>query len=623
MAHHHDHEGEENHAPIVIRILLSAVLFACALLIRASKTVTLILYLTVYLLIGYDIWIEALRSIFSGELFDESFLMSLASCGALIIGEFPEGVAVMLLYQIGELLQDVAVDASKEKIGSLSALRPDTAHLINNDQEVDVAPDAVTLGNVILIRPGERIPLDGVILSGASTLDLSALTGESAPVDCQPGDSVLSGSINQSGVLTVSVTKSADESSMQRVLRLMDEASDKKAKTEQFITRFSRIYTPCVVLLAVLLAVLPSLILREPFSEWFHRALSFLVISCPCALVISVPLTFFVGLSAASKAGILIKGGNYLEALEHPDIMIFDKTGTLTNGRLAVSHIVPEPGYDNFLLYYTAACERHAVHPVADALRAICPEAAQADVQDVEELPGFGITALIGGQRVLCGNARLMSKYNIRAAQPDFPGTVVHTAINGLYAGYIIFKDSVKESAPSALSALRKSGVRKLVMLTGDSESSARAISSLIQLDSYAASLLPEQKLAEVDKLYAGKAEGRTLLYVGDGINDAPVLKRADAGIAMGGAGSDSAIESADIVLMDDDLGKLPLAIAIARKTMRIARENILFALIVKLIVLLISALGLAGMWSAVFADVGVSLICIFNALRGARGIAP
>ena len=586
-----------------------------------------LLYLLPYAVIGWDVLYDAGRNIVRGQVFDENFLMALATVGAFFTGEYAEAVFVMLFYQVGELFQDYAVGKSRRSIAALMDIRPDVANLAGPDGTVTaVDPEDVAVGDTIVVKPGERVPLDGLVLEGCSTLDTAALTGESVPREVQPGDTVLNGCINQRGLLRLRVTKPFSESTVARILDLVENASEKKSRSEQFITRFARYYTPCVVLAALALFAVPSLLLLLPappaflagtvWSQWLHRALVFLVISCPCALVISVPLSFFGGIGGASRCGILVKGSNYLEALAHADTVVFDKTGTLTRGIFAVAAVHPAQGISEAqLLEYAALTEQWSDHPISQSLRAACPAALDpARVTEVEEIAGHGVTARVDGHTVAVGNSRLMERMGVNALPCELPGTLVHVTVDGFYAGHIVISDLPKDDARAAIASLRTQGVRRIVMLTGDTDAVAAHTAAQLGVDEYRAELLPGDKVEATEALLA-EAAGK-LAFVGDGINDAPVLSRADVGIAMGAMGADAAIEAADIVLMDDHPSKIAVAISIARRTMTIVRQNIVFALGVKALVLLLGALGYAGMWAAVFADVGVAVIAILNAMR-------
>ena len=576
-------------------------------------------YLIAYLIIGWDILYKAIRNIGNGQLFDESFLMAAATVGAFATGEYAEAVFVMLFFQTGELFEDYAVGKSRKSIAALMDIRPDTANLEGADGKTEeVDPEDVEVGAVIVVKPGERIPLDGVILSGTSSLDTAALTGESLPRDVAPGDNVISGCINRSGLLRVSVTRLCGDSTVSKILDLVENAGEKKSVSETFITRFARWYTPCVVFSAAALAVIPPLFVGG-WGDWFHRALIFLVVSCPCALVISVPLSFFGGIGGASRRGILVKGSNYLEALAKTETVVFDKTGTLTRGTFTVTAIHPEEGFSREQLLETAAlAEQYSDHPISISLRAAC--GAPLDprrVTGAEEVAGHGVRAQVDGRFVCVGSARLMERCGLSIPPCDAAGTVIHVAAEGTYMGRIVISDRPKETAAKAIADLKRNGVRRTVMLTGDTEAAAKAAAEELGVDGYHAELLPADKVERVEQLLSGTS-GK-LAFVGDGINDAPVLARSDIGIAMGALGSDAAIEAADIVLMDDNPEKIALAMRISRKTMRIVKQNILFALGIKFAVLLLGAFGLATMWMAVFADVGVAFIAILNAMRCLR----
>ena len=577
-----------------------------------------VLYLIPYGIIGWDVLWRAIRNIKNGQVFDENFLMSVATVGAFGCGEYPEAVAVMLFYQVGELFQSVAVDRSRKSISALMDIRPDYANMERNGELVQVDPEEVSVGDVIVVKAGERVPLDGTVLEGTSSLDTAALTGESLPRDVQAGDEVVSGCVNLTGVLHVKVNKPFGESTVAKILDLVENSSSKKAKAENFITKFARYYTPAVVFAALALAALPPLLGMGPWLMWVQRALNFLVVSCPCALVISIPLSFFGGIGGASKQGILVKGGNYLEALAQAGIVVFDKTGTLTKGSFEVTAVHPQQVSEQELLELAALAERFSDHPISRSIQAACQSAPDPNrVTDAKEIAGHGVRAVVDGKTVLAGNQKLMDQFHIPFEDAcHHVGTIIHVAVDGVYMGHIVISDQVKEGAKETLRDLKAAGMRKTVMLTGDSQAVGQAVARQLGLDEVHAELLPGDKVDQVERLLQSKGPKEQLVFVGDGINDAPVLSRADIGVAMGAMGSDAAIEAADIVLMDDDLKKLPVAVRIARKTLRIVRENIVFALAVKFLVLILSALGVANMWWAVFADVGVSVIAILNSMR-------
>ena len=577
-----------------------------------------VLYLIPYGIIGWDVLWRAIRNIKNGQVFDENFLMSVATVGAFGCGEYPEAVAVMLFYQVGELFQSVAVDRSRKSISALMDIRPDYANIERSGELVQVDPEEVSVGDVIVVKAGERVPLDGTVLEGTSSLDTAALTGESLPRDVQAGDEVVSGCVNLTGVLHVKVNKPFGESTVAKILDLVENSSSKKAKAENFITKFARYYTPAVVFAALALAALPPLLGMGPWLMWVQRALNFLVVSCPCALVISIPLSFFGGIGGASKQGILVKGGNYLEALAQAGIVVFDKTGTLTKGSFEVTAVHPQQVSEQELLELAALAERFSDHPISRSIQAACQSAPDPNrVTDAKEIAGHGVRAVVDGKTVLAGNQKLMDQFHIPFEDAcHHVGTIIHVAVDGVYMGHIVISDQVKEGAKETLRDLKAAGVRKTVMLTGDSQAVGQAVARQLGLDEVHAELLPGDKVDQVEGLLQNKGPKEQLVFVGDGINDAPVLSRADIGVAMGAMGSDAAIEAADIVLMDDDLKKLPVAVRIARKTLRIVRENIVFALAVKFLVLILSAVGVANMWWAVFADVGVSVIAILNSMR-------
>ncbi len=604
------------------RILASAAFFAAALLGPWSGWLRLAVFLVPYIVIGYDVLWKAVRNISHGQVFDENFLMSLATVGAFFIGEYAEAVAVMLFYQVGELFQSYAVGRSRRSIAALMDIRSDYANLERDGQLCQVDPEEVEVGQTIVIRSGERIPLDGVILTGSSSLDTAALTGESVPRDVAPGDAVISGCINGGGLLRVQVTRSYGQSTVARILDLVENASGKKARAEHFITRFARYYTPAVVIGAAALALVPPLLLGGGWSSWLRRALIFLVISCPCALVISVPLSFFGGIGGASRQGILVKGGNYLEALAKTKVLVFDKTGTLTQGTFQVTEVCPVSGVDgDHLLELAALAEGGSNHPIAQSLQAAWKgKDTRNRVTEFEEIPGMGVRAVVDGSTVWAGNSRLMEKAGaaMEASAANQGGTVIHLAVGSDYQGSILISDSLKPDAVETIRLLKARGIRT-VMLTGDSLEAGQAAAQRLGMDEVHTRLLPEDKVHIVERLLAEKPSGSTLAFVGDGVNDAPVLSRADVGIAMGGLGSDAAIEAADVVLMDDQPHKIVDAMDISRRTLKIVRQNVIFALGVKALVLLMGAWGAANLWEAVFADVGVSVIAILNASRALR----
>lgn len=607
----------------LIKMGISAALFLAGILLSLLfpssifvRILSLIFQIAAYLIVGLEVLMDAFSGIRNGQLFDENFLMAVATIGALIIGEYHEAVAVMLFYQVGEWFQRYAIGKSRASIAELMDIRPETADVERNGAIETVDPEEVEINEIIVVRAGERIPLDGVIVEGSSALDTSALTGESLPRDVLQGDEVISGCINQSGLLRIRVTKLYNDSTVARILELVENASDKKAKVESFITRFARVYTPAVCMLALLLFLLPSLLWGN-WSVWGYRALSFLVVSCPCALVISVPLSFFGGIGGASRCGILIKGSNHLEQLAKAKIAVFDKTGTLTHGRFRVTGVYPVDTDEQTLLQTAALAECHSNHPISCSVCSAVRIPIPADeCHNIHERAGYGITVVYHGETIAAGNEKLMDTLGIPVAIPKVNGTVVHVAKGNSYLGYLIVADEPKSGAKEAIADLRKAGITKTVMLTGDHETAAKAVSAELSIDEFYAQLLPHDKLTHVERLLDEKNDGQVLVFIGDGINDAPVLTRADVGVAMGALGSDAAVEAADIVLMDDDPRKLFQALRISRKTLVIVRQNIVFALGVKLLVLALVALGLAGMWLAVFADVGVSVIAILNAMR-------
>lgn len=601
----------------LFRIITTIILFAITFIPSLNSNIKISLYIISYLVIGGDILINAVKNIFKGELFDENFLMSLATVGALVIGEYPEAIAVMLFYQIGELFQDMAVEKSKANITKLMDIRPDFANIEHNGNLVQVSPEKINIGDIIVVKPGEKIPLDGIIVYGKSSLNTTALTGESIPRSVNVDDEVLSGCINLSCLIKIKTTSTFGDSTVSKILDLVENADNSKANTEKFITKFAKIYTPVVVILAVLLAVIPSLITGE-WLEWINRSLIFLVISCPCALVVSVPLSFFAGIGGASKNGVLIKGANYLEALANVNTIVFDKTGTLTKGNFKVVAIHPEKITKEKLLEIATLAEQFSTHPISISLKnEYSKELDKNRVKDIEDIPGKGIKATVDKKQVYIGNDKLMKYIDVHYENCEKEGTISHIVIDGEYAGHIVITDEIKPTSKTALNELKNLGVAKTVMLTGDKKEVGESIGFELGLDEIKTELLPVNKVEEVERLIKSKNNDKEkIAFVGDGINDAPVLKRCDIGISMGGLGSDAAIEASDIVLMNDDPSSIAKAIKISRKTLKIVRQNIIFALAVKLIVLILGALGIANMWEAVFADVGVSFIAILNALR-------
>ena len=600
-------------------ILTAAALFVVALLLPVEGIWELLIYLIPYGVIGWKVIWKAIKNISRGQIFDENFLMGVASIGAMCAGEYMEAVVVMLFYQVGELFESCAVGKSRRSIAALMDIRPDVAHVERDGTLITVDPEEVEIGERIVIQPGERVPLDGEVIEGASTLDTAALTGESVPREIHPGEDVISGCINLSGVLHVRVNKRFGESTVARILELVENASSNKAKSENFITKFARWYTPAVCLSALLLAVVPSLITGD-WGEWVSRALIFLVVSCPCALVISVPLSFFGGIGGASANGILIKGGNFVETLAQVDTVVFDKTGTLTQGNFEVTAIHPEKVPEQELLEIAALAENYSTHPISASLkRAFGMLLDESRISDVEELSGKGVIATVDGKNVAVGNGRLMDHVGVDWHECENSGTIVHVAADGTYMGHIVISDMLKPQSKAAIQALKDCGVKQSVLLTGDRKDVAEAVARELGVDQVHSELLPADKVAQVEKLLAHQQKGEKLAFVGDGINDAPVLSRADVGVAMGALGSDAAIEAADVVLMDDNPEKIATAIRISKRTLTIVHQNIVFALGVKFIVLILSALGLGNMWIAVFADVGVSVLAILNAMRALR----
>lgn len=600
---------------------LGTILFVIALLCNFSFYIKLALYIISYLLLGGKILLKAARNILNGRVFDENFLMSIATIGAFSTGQYPEGVGVMAFYEVGELFQSLAVNRSRKSIVDLMDIRPDFANMKAGDNIIRVSPDEVKVNDIIIVKPGEKVPLDGEVVEGRSMVNTSALTGESLPREVEEGSEVLAGFINVNGMLMIRVTREFKESTVSRILELMQNASSRKAPTENFITKFARYYTPAVVFTALALAVIPPLFMSASFSDWVYRALVFLVVSCPCALVVSIPLGFFGGIGGASRNGILVKGSNYLEALNNVDIVVFDKTGTLTKGVFNVTAIKPENGVTSeTLVKYAAYAESFSNHPIsASVLKAFDGEVDKDSISHYEEIPGFGIKAEVEGKKVLAGNARLMEKEGIEYGTPREEGTIVHVAIDGVYAGHIVISDEIKEDSGRAVAGLKAIGVKRTVMLTGDNRASGLKTAEELGLDEVYAELLPNQKVERLEAIDNEKQPGRKLIFVGDGINDAPVLARADIGIAMGGLGSDAAIEAADIVIMTDEPSKIVKAVEIAGRTRKIVWQNIVFALIVKAVVLMMGAGGITTMWEAVFADVGVALIAVLNAMRAMK----
>ena len=610
---------------LLLRVIIAGVcMIVLALLpLKQYPVVRFLLFLIPYLTVGYDILLKAFKGIRNRQVFDEHFLMAVATIGAMALGEYTEGVAVMWFYQIGELFQSYAVGKSRKNISELMDIRPDYANLENEDGETErVDPDDVEVGSIIVVEPGEKVPIDGVVTFGSTTLNTAALTGESLPRDAGVGDEVISGCVNMSGMIKVRTTREFEESTASKILDLVENASSRKSKSEQFITKFARIYTPAVCYSALALALVPPVVrlimgMAPDFGDWIYRALTFLVISCPCAIVVSIPLSFFGGIGGASANGILIKGSNYMETLSEVAVAAFDKTGTITKGNFAVTGIHHTTMENEKLLELAALAESHSSHPISRSIAAAYgKEIDKSRVTDVREISGAGVIAEVDGHRVGAGNMKLMRELGVAAEECHSEGTIVHLAVDGAYAGHIVIADEIKEGSEAAIRALRAAGVRRAVMLTGDKESVARAVASKVGIDEYRAELLPADKVKAVEELIGESGPKARVAFVGDGINDAPVLSRADIGIAMGALGSDAAIEAADVVLMDDDPGKIAKAIRIAKKCLRIVKENIVFAIGVKLICLALGALGIANMWLAIFADVGVMVICVLNAIR-------
>lgn len=600
---------------IIVATLVGVASYITYRLTELPVWAEILLFVAPYLVVGYDVILSAGKNIIHGQVFNEKFLMVVATVGAFVIREYPEAMAVMILYQAGELFQSIAVGKSRKSISSLMDMRPDSATVLRNGEEIVLSPEEVERGELLLVRPGEKIPLDGVIVEGETTVNQAALTGESLPVDKAPGENVLSGSINIGGLIKVRAESVYTESTVSKILALVENSTEKKAKAENFITKFAKYYTPAVVFAAVLLAVIPSLIDKQ-WSQWIYRALMFLVVSCPCALVISVPLSFFGGIGGASKKGVLVKGANYIELLAKTSTVILDKTGTVTKGNFAVSGVYPENGVtEETLLYKAVLCEKHSSHPIAKSVLSYYNKPVPEDDASVQERAGYGIERKEKESVLLAGNALLLQEHGISVPSSSV-GTTVYVAENGVYLGKIVISDEIKPDSAAAVRELKELGVKRVVMLTGDSEKTASSVAEAVGIDEVKAGLLPDQKVLETEKILA---TGGTTLFVGDGINDAPVLTRADVGVAMGGIGSDAAVEAADVVLMNDNLSSLCEGIKISRKTMRIVRENVVFALGVKLVLLVLSAVGIANMWLAVFGDVGVAVLAILNAMRALR----
>ena len=618
--HHHVHEEEKNDKVLLARVILAIVLFSLAMIFTSAPTFKISLLGISYLIAGYDILIKAINNIIKGKVFDENFLMGIATLGAIGIKEYPEAVMVMVLYQIGEYLQDKAVEKSQNSITELMDIRPDYANIEKNGDLTKISPYEVKIGDTIIVKTGEKIPLDGIIIDGTATLDTSALTGESRPREVKIGDEAISGCINTNGLLKIRVTKEYGQSTVSKILDLVENASSKKTKTENFITKFAKIYTPVVVLAALFLAILPPLIFGSNFSVWINRALTFLVISCPCALVISVPLGFFAGIGGASKCGILVKGSSYLELLSKPETIVFDKTGTLTQGCFKVVKIVQQEGTTKEeLLELTAYAESYSNHPIALSIKKAYDKSIDKNrISEISEIAGNGVRAEINGCSILVGNENLLKNHNISYQKANETGTIVYTAKNSKFLGYIVISDKLKEDAQKAIIGLKKLKLQT-VMLTGDTEESGLTVAKKLNIDKAYTQLLPIDKVDKIEDIIEQKTKNKSVIFVGDGINDAPVLTRADVGIAMGGLGSDAAIEAADVVIMDDKPTKVATAIKIAKQTLTIVKENIAFALGIKVLFLILGAFGFVTMWGAVFADVGVTLIAVLNSLRALK----
>ena len=627
-SHEHSHKTLDNESSSKVFsfikenawLLLSVIIFLAIHTFKPVGILEVVLYGVSYLLIGGKVLLTAFRNITRGEIFDENFLMMVATVGAFAIGEYPEAIAVMLFYEIGELFQSYAVNRSRKSISSLLDIRADHANLVTESGTKEVAPEAVSIGDLIVIKPGERVPLDGEIIEGECYLDTSALTGESIPRLISVGEEILAGCINTNALVKVRVTKVAGESTVARILELVENASSKKAQTEKFITKFARVYTPIVVLLAVLIAIIPPFVFQVNFSTWLYRALSFLVVSCPCALVVSIPLGFFAGLGGASKQGVLVKGGNYLEALNHVETVVFDKTGTLTKGVFKVSQIKPVNMNEAEFIELAAYAESQSTHPIAKSIVDAYTQVIDTTVlSQYEEIAGHGIKVFVGDKEVLIGNVKLMQRANLNVAEVDAIGTIIHMVVNQQYVGYMVIADEIKENSKAAIAKLKQHGVSKVVMLTGDHEGVAKKVAAELGVDEVYAGLLPHQKVEHVEEILAHKTKDKNVVFVGDGMNDAPVLARADIGVAMGGIGSDAAIEAADVVLMEDDPMALVKAINKAKQTSMILYQNIIFALGVKILVMILVACGLATMWAAVFADVGVTILAVMNSTRALK----
>ena len=600
------------------KIIISGILFLIALLLKIeNEVINNILFIISYIIVGKEILEKAFKNITRGKVFDENFLMTVATLGAFLIGEYPEAVAVMLFYQIGELFQSYAVDKSRKSVAALMDIRPDYANLLKDGKEIKINPEKVNIGDVIIIKPGEKIPIDGVVIEGNTSLNTFALTGETVPREVRKKDEVLSGSINNEGLIKVKTTKKFSDSTVSKILDLVENASSKKSNSENFISKFAKYYTPIVVVIALTLCIFPPIILNQKFTTWIYRGLSFLVVSCPCALVVSIPLSFFGGIGASSKIGVLIKGSNYLESLSKTETIICDKTGTLTEGVFEVQKIKPVDISEKELLKYAAYTEHFSNHPISMSLKkAYGKKIDSSKVTNTKEISGKGVIATIDNKEIIVGNEKILKDENIKYVKSEEVGTIIYIAIDKKFAGTIVISDKIKKDAKKAIRLFRKNNVKKIVMLTGDKENISKEVFDELKLDDYKAELLPQDKVEIVEQIIKEKTESKQVAFIGDGINDAPVLALSDIGIAMGGAGSDAAIEAADIVIMTDEPSKLADAMKISKKTMKIVKENIIFAITVKIVVLLLSALGLATMWAAVFADVGVSVIAILNALR-------